>query len=73
MEIRNEDCEVRLGNVHCEIPKDLGGQQCGLPNYGVFVKHIPTGFSAHSSWHRSQLKNRRAAMQMIEWAIANIE
>jgi len=67
MKINPEDLEITA-----DRPPKLGGQQVGMSPAGVWVKHKPTGMVAFCEWHRSQLKNKDAALSMIEWAIADL-
>lgn len=46
-----------------------GGQQAGLTRYTVRVEHLPTGIAAESGTERSQLHNRRIAMEMVEYGL----
>ena len=50
----------------------VGGQQVGVTSTGVQVTHIPTGLAASCDYHRSQLKNREAAMGMLEWGLVEL-
>jgi len=58
-----DDCIAEVVN------QSKGGQHVGLTSYTVRVKHVPTGIIAECGYHRSQHKNKEAAMQMIEWAL----
>jgi len=66
MKINPDDLEITADRA------PLGGQHVGVNPSGVWVKHKPTGMVAFCEWHRSQLKNRDAALSMIEWAIADL-
>lgn len=59
---------------HVEIvkPPSVGGQQVGCPNYPIRVTHVPSGIRAECGWERSQHKNRKIAMEMVEWALINL-
>lgn len=46
-----------------------GGQQVGVIPKGVMITHIPTGMISFCNHHRSQMKNRDAAIRMIEWGL----
>lgn len=52
--------------------KLAGGQQVGVTNASVRVKHIPTGIAAECDYHRSQMKNRDTAIAMIERGLAEL-
>jgi protein subunit release factor A len=55
------------------IPRpDSGGQQVGMPSLKVRVIHLPTGIEASCDHERSVLKNRRIAMAMVEWGLAEL-
>jgi protein subunit release factor A len=49
-----------------------GGQSVGVLSTGVIVTHIPTGISATCNAERSQFKNRKIAMAMIEYGLAEM-
>lgn len=59
---------------HVEIvkPPNVVGQQAGYPNYPIRVTHTPSGIRAECGWERSQHKNRKIAMEMVEWALINL-
>jgi protein subunit release factor A len=59
-----DDCVVWIVK-----PPDEGGQKVGSLIYPVRVTHEPTGLVAECGYHRSQFKNREAALQMIEWGL----
>jgi peptide chain release factor len=46
-----------------------GGQQAGMPAAAVRATHLPTGIMAQCGLYRSQHLNRKAALEMIEWAL----
>jgi len=56
--------------VSSERPESAGGQTTGATAYPVRVEHLPTGTVAIVGRHRSQHKNRSAAMAMIEWELS---
>jgi protein subunit release factor A len=59
------DCKV----TQYPVVESHGGQHVGTGPSGVQVEHIPTKTIAAISVHRSQHKNRVAAMDMIEIAL----
>ena len=50
-------------------PKHEGGQRVGSGPNGVKVTHTPTGTHAACDLHRSQHKNRQAAMEAVTWML----
>lgn len=54
-------------------PPSVGGQHCGTPNYPIRVTHLPSGLRAECGWERSQHKNRKIAMEMVEWALITLD
>ena len=50
-----------------------GGQQVGTVDTTVIVEHLPTGLTASCGVHRSQLKNRDTAIEMIEWGLTTLQ
>lgn len=63
----SEDFEISAIN-----PNPPGGQQAGVPNYHVKVLHKPTGIYAVCMAERSQHKNRKVAMDMVEYGLASM-
>lgn len=49
-----------------------GGQHAGIPAHSVRITHLPTGVMAQCGHERSQHKNRRVAMEMLEWALVSM-
>ena len=49
----------------------VGGQQVSIVTATVKVTHKPSSISVTIGIHRSQLKNKRVAIEMIEWALAS--
>lgn len=49
-----------------------GGQTVGMVRTGVKVTHIPSGIFAFSEVERSQFKNKKVAMAMVEYGLAEI-
>ena len=58
--------------VTCMNPNPPGGQQVGTPNYHVKVLHIPTGIYAVCMAERSQHRNRKIALAMLEYGLAEL-
>lgn len=60
--------------IHISLvkPPDEGGQRVGSPNYPVRVVHLPTGVTAECGYERSQHKNKQIAMDMVQWALVNM-
>ena len=50
----------------------LGGQVVGIGPIGVRIEHLPTQTIAICQAHRSQHKNRKTAMDMIEYALLEL-
>lgn len=65
--MKTEDVEITVKD--CQ-PK--GGQQVGVMNHTIVVRHIPTGIYAACGTERSNMKNRNIAMSMLEWGLAEI-
>ena len=59
--------------VEVHYPHQVGGQQVGDSPIGVWVTHLPTGLKAFCDHERSQLRNKRIAMSMIEWGLAELK
>lgn len=55
--------------VTVETPNP-GGQQCGV-YHGVTVTHLPTGIKVIVPCLRSQHRNRKIAIEMIECALTS--
>lgn len=49
-----------------------GGQQVGIIPSRVQVTHKPTGIIASCGTERSQMKNKKIALDMIEYGLAEI-
>lgn len=49
-----------------------GGQTVGIIATGVKVTHTPTELSAYCCTERSQMKNKRIALAMLEWGLAEV-
>lgn len=71
MDIRDEDIEVRTWD---DSPR--GGQHVARSDYQVIAVHKPTGIAAVGFGERSQLGNKRLAMQRLrslhELALRNL-
>ena len=46
-----------------------GGMQAGDPPSAIRVTHIPTGTMAQCGLERSQHKNKKMAMEMLEYVL----
>lgn len=57
-----------------EVEKDNshGGQTCGALPRGITITHLPTNLKAFCNCERSQMKNKKIAMLMIEYACAEL-
>lgn len=53
-------------------PRNIGGQHVGLGSTGVKVTHTPTNLQVMVNLERSQSKNKRVALSMIEWGLIEI-
>ena len=49
-----------------------GGQTVGIIATGVKVTHIPTELSAYCCTERSQMKNKKIALAMLEWGLVEV-
>lgn len=67
-----DDCKVEIIYDQTGTAKSPGGQQVGTPARSIRVTHIPTGTMAQVGDHRSQLKNRNTAFEMLEWAMLSL-
>ena len=47
----------------------LGGQHVGIVSSAIQVTHVPTQIKVICSHERSQIKNKRFALQMIEYGL----
>jgi protein subunit release factor A len=64
------ECVVEVIYVQTGTTQRPGGQQAGSPATAVRVFHWPSGTMAQCSIHSSPHRNRQAAVEMIEWALA---
>lgn len=67
MVIRDEHLKITVPERHLH-----GGQTCGDTPRGVCVEHLPTGLKAYCDQERSQLRNKRVAIAMIEYGLAEL-
>lgn len=65
--MNTEDLKIEAG-----YPKGKGGQTAGMPTPIVCVTHIPTGLSATCGFERSQLKNKKICLAMLEYGLAEL-
>lgn len=52
--------------------RNPGGQQVGIVTAVVRIEHIPTGIVATCKFERSQSKNKRICIAMIEYGLAEL-
>ncbi len=64
------ELKVELIYLQTGTTQSPGGQHAGSPETAVRVTHLPTGNMAQCGHHRSQHKNRKTAMEMLEWSLA---
>lgn len=62
------------GHLKIEVlhPEPRGGQHVGRSHQTVKVTHLPTGISATCDYERSQMRNKRVCLAMIEYGLAEI-
>ena len=53
-------------------PRKIGGQHVGLGPTGVKITHIPPNLQVIVVCERSQTKNKKVALSMIEWGLTEI-
>jgi protein subunit release factor A len=65
---------VKLEHLRCEVlyPVQNGGQQVGDTCLGIRVTHMPTNLQAFCDHERSQIKNKKIAIAMIEWGLVEL-
>lgn len=64
--IPTEDLEIKS----LPDPKyNYGGQHVGSPNNPIQVTHIPSGITATVCTERSQHRNRKIALEMVEYGV----
>ena len=66
--IRDEHLKITVQDRY----PSLGGQQAVSTPRGVLVEHIPTGMRAFCDQERSQLRNKRVAIAMIEYVLVEL-
>lgn len=64
MQLSHDDLEITNWP-----PQPQGGMLAGAMPLGVRVSHRPTGCAVECSYHRSQYKNREAAIAVLELLI----
>jgi len=65
---------VKLEHLKIEVldPEPKGGQHCGITIQTVKVTHIPTGLTATCNCERGGIRNKKVALAMIEWGLAQV-
>ena len=53
-------------------PRKTGGQVVGIMSAGVRVTHVPTDMEATCTCERSQSKNKKVAISMLEWGLMEV-
>lgn len=64
------DGEYRMEKFHCG---GKGGQNVNKVETGIRIIHIPTGLVTQSTEERSQLQNRRRAMERLQEKLADLQ
>jgi peptide chain release factor 1 len=60
-------------NLKITVPyRQSGGQQVGDSPCGVEIEHLPTGIKVFCDYERSQIRNKKIAMLMIEMGLAEL-
>lgn len=54
-------------------PKQIGGQQCGIPNYGVKLTSEEFGFEISTNAFRSQIEERQFCLIVFELFLQQIK
>jgi protein subunit release factor A len=67
-EMKPEDLRVEIWPPRSSI----GGQHVGTGPHGIKVTHLPSGLEAFCEASRAQYANRKIAMAMIEWGLAEL-
>jgi len=61
--------KVKIG---LKIPKPLGGQSCGTPNYPVILTSEDLELEITIGYHRSQLRNRELALTLFDLVLDDL-
>jgi len=69
--IPQEILETIVWSTHRE--KQMGGQMCGLPNYGVKLTSKEMGFEISTDGFRSQMGNKDFCMKAFELFLKEIK
>jgi protein subunit release factor A len=67
----NDDYKIEVIYEQTGTTERPGGQHAGSPACSVRVTHIPTGIMAQCGIFSSQFRNKKTAIEMIEWALTN--
>lgn len=67
-----DECKIERCYVQTRTTECPGGQHAGTPATFVRVTHIPTGTVAEVGEMRSEFKQKRIAMLMIELALVEM-
>lgn len=54
-------------------PKQIGGQQCGISNYGVKLTSEETGFEISTDAFRSQMEGKEFCLTVFELFLQQIK
>lgn len=68
-----DNYKIEVIYVETGTTKSPSGQVAGQHDTTIRITHIPTKLMAECGLYRSQHKNKQVAMEMIEWAILNID
>lgn len=60
---------VKIG---LKIPKPLGGQSCGMPNYPVILTSEDLDLEITIGYHRSQIRNKELAFTLFELVLDDL-
>ena len=61
--------KVKIG---LKIPKPLGGQSCGTPNYPVILTSEDLELEITIGYHRSQLRNKELALILFDLVLDDL-
>jgi protein subunit release factor A len=65
--------DLKIERLHAER-HGLGGQQTNGPeDPGIRITHLPSGTVSVCELHRSQMRNRKTCIDMIELALASVK